>query len=115
MDERTQLPVNEFLRQQLDVDYLDTITEAGPFHILAEQQDSLTAKFILDRVNISVNKHGSKTFALVAHYDCAGNPADKGKQLDQLKAATQWLSGKYPDVKVIGLWVNSDWTVREVC
>jgi carbonic anhydrase len=115
MDGRTQLPVNEYLRKQLDVDYVDTITEAGPVRILAEQQDSQAAKTTLERVNISVNKHGSKTIALVAHHDCAGNPIDKDGQLGQLKTATQWLSGKYQGVKVIGLWVDSDWTVSEVC
>ena len=114
MDGRTQLPVNEYLRRQLDVDYVDTITEAGPVRILAEQQDSQTAKSILERINISVNKHGSKTIAIVAHHDCAGNPVDKDKQLSQLKTATQWLSRKYPDVKVIGLWVDLNWDARVV-
>ncbi len=115
MDGRTQLPVNEYLREQLVVDYVDTITEAGPVLILAEQQDSQAAESILERVNISVNKHGSKSIALVAHHDCAGNPANKDTQLTQLKTATQWLAGKYPDVKVIGLWVDSNWETTVVC
>lgn len=115
MDGRTQLPVNEYLREQLNVDYVDTITEAGPVLILAEQQDSEAAKSIIKRVNISVNKHGSKSIAIVAHHDCAGNPTDKDKQLNQLKTATQWLAGKYPDVKVLGLWVDSNWETRVVC
>lgn len=112
---RTQLPVNEYLRKQYNIDYADTITEPGPVRILAEQQDSQAAKSILERVNISVNKHGSKSIALVAHHDCAGNPIDKDKQLGQLKTATQWLSGKYPDVKVLGLWIDPVWAVSEVC
>ena len=115
MDGRTQLPVNEYLREQLNVDYVDTITEAGPVLILAEQQDSEAAKSIIKRVNISVNKHGSKSIAIVAHHDCAGNPTDKDEQLNQLKTATQWLAGKYPDVKVLGLWVDSNWETRVVC
>lgn len=114
MDGRTQLPVNEYLRKQLDVDYVDTITEAGPVRILAEQRDLQAAKSILERINISINKHGSKSIALVAHHDCAGNPVNKDEQLSQLKTATQWLSGKYQDVHVLGLWVDSDWAVREV-
>jgi hypothetical protein len=114
MDGRTQLPVNEYLRERLDVDYVDTITEAGPVLILSEQQDSQTAKSILERVNISVNKHGSKSIAIVAHFDCAGNPADKDKQLSQLKTATQWLSGTYPDVNILGLWVDSDWATTRI-
>jgi len=115
MDGRTQLPVNEYLRRQLDVDYVDTITEAAPVLILSEQQDSNAAKSIFERVNISVTKHGSKTLAVVAHYDCTGNTADKDKQLIQLKTATQRLAGKYPDVQVLGLWVDSVWKVSEAC
>lgn len=114
MDGRTQLPVNEYLRERFNVDYVDTITEAGPVLILAEQQDSNAAKSIFERVNISVTKHGSKTVAIVAHYDCTGNPADKDKQLSQLKTATQWLSGKHPDVQILGLWVDSNWVVIEL-
>ena len=115
MDGRTQLPVNEYLRGLLNTDYVDTITEPGPVRILAEQQDSPLAKSILDRIDISVGKHKSKTIAIVAHYDCAGNPLDKDKQLEQLAKATQWLSEKYPDVKVLGLWVDSNWTVTQIC
>jgi carbonic anhydrase len=114
MDGRTQLPVNEYLRELLHTDYVDTITEAGPVLILAEQQDSPPAQSILNRIDISVGKHKSKTIAIVAHYDCAGNPLDKDRQLEQLSKATQWLSEKYPDVKVLGLWVDSSWTVTKV-
>ena len=115
MDGRTQLPVNEYLRDLLNTDYVDTITEPGPVRILAEQQDSSLAKSILDRIDISVGKHKSKTIAIVAHYDCAGNPLDKDKQLEQLTKAVKWLSEKYPEVKVLGLWVDSDWTVTQIC
>lgn len=110
MDGRTQLPVNEYLRRELDVEFVDTITEAGPVRILAEQQDSKEAHSILSRINISVGKHGSKTIAIVAHHDCAGNPLEKAEQLIQLESATKWISSKYPEVQIIGLWVDSSWT-----
>jgi hypothetical protein len=114
MDGRTQLPVNEYLRRELEVDYVDTITEAGPVRILAEQQESATAQSILDRVDISVKKHGSKSVAVVSHYDCAGNPLEKDGQMRQLETATRWLSGKYPDIQIIGLWVDSAWMVTRI-
>jgi hypothetical protein len=114
MDGRTQLPVNDYLRNVLNVEYVDTITEPGPPKILAEQQDSPLAQSILSRLDISVNKHGSKSIALVAHHDCAGNPAPEDIQRQQLQAATKFLAQHYPDVTILALWVDSDWTVHDV-
>ena len=115
MDGRTQLPVNQYLRRGLNVDYVDTITEPAPARILAEQQDSHAAQSILHRVDISIVKHNSKSIALVAHHDCAGNPLSKDEQLIQLSAAKKWLAEKYPDVQVLCLWVDSAWTATPVC
>ncbi len=33
------------------------------------------------RVEVSVNKQGSKLMAIVGHYDCAGNPVEEEEQL----------------------------------
>lgn len=114
MDGRVQLPVNEYLCRELSVDNVDTITEAGPVRILAEEQQSALADSILARVDISVNKHKSKAVAIVAHYDCAGNPVGRDVQLEQLESAIKFLNDKYPDVKIFGLWVDSDWNVEQI-
>ena len=114
MDGRTQLPVNEYLRGELSVDYVDTITEAGPVRILADDNESSLAKSILNRVDISVNKHKSKAIAVVAHYDCAGNPVEEDVQLEQLESAIEFLNDEYPDVKIFGLWVDSNWNVEQI-
>ena len=114
MDGRIQLPVNEYLRRELSVGYVDTITEAGPVRILAEEQQSALAGSILARVNISVNKHKSKAVAVVAHYDSAGNPVEKDVQLEQLESAIKFSDDKYPDVKISSLWVDSDWNVEQI-
>jgi len=115
MDGRTQLPVSEFLRDKLGVAYVDTITEAGPVKILAEQPDSDAARSILCRVDISVKKHGSKCVGIVAHHDCAGNPVDERTQKGQLDLAVRFIAAHYPAVRVRGLWVDSEWTVTQVC
>lgn len=115
MDGRTQLPVNEFLRDKRGVDCVDTITEAGPVKVLAEQPDSEVARAIFRRVDISVKKHGSKCVGIVAHHDCAGNPADEGTQREQLDLAVRFIAAHYPAVRVLGLWVDSEWTVTQVC
>jgi len=114
MDGRTQLPVNEFLRAKCHVDYVDTITEAGPVRILAEDNYSLLAESIRNRIDISINKHKSEVIALVAHYDCAGNPVDKTRQLEHLQSAIQWLKEKYPAAEILGLWVDSEWKVEYI-
>ena len=109
---RTQLPVNDYLRKQLGVEYVDTITEPGPVRILAEEPDSDTSQSILHRVDISVHKHGSTCVAIVAHDDCAGNPACEARQSEQLRLATELLRSRYPSVRVLPLWVDAAWTVH---
>ena len=76
MDGRTQLPVNEWMKEKFGVDFVDTITEPGPNGVLTNNKVPLVSS-IKDRVLISVNGHGSKTIALVGHHDCAGNPGPK--------------------------------------
>ncbi len=114
MDGRTQLPVNEYLRQLLGVDYVDTITEPGPVRILAEEPDSPATQSILARVEISVAKHGSQCIAIVAHHDCTGNPAPEQRQKDQLLVAREFLRGRHPATKILALWVDAAWSVISV-
>jgi len=113
MDGRTQLPVNTYLREKLAVDYVDTVTEPGPVRIVGEEPESAVTRSILNRVDISTQKHGSTCVAVVAHVDCAGNPAGKDKQMKQLKAAVSLLKNHYPGVTILGLWVNEQWSVSE--
>jgi len=115
MDGRTQLPVNEFLRRKLSTQYVDTITEAGPVRILAEEPDSALAASILSRVDISVKKHGSQCVAIVAHHHCASNPAPEDRQKEQLDTTTRFVAARYPGVRILGLWVDSAWSVEEHC
>jgi hypothetical protein len=113
MDGRTQLPVNEFLREKLGVQYVDTITEPGPVRILSEEPQSASAASILNRVDISVHKHGSACVAIVGHWDCTGNPAPEETQRQQLDSAMRLLAARYPDVRILGLWVDSAGSVQE--
>jgi hypothetical protein len=112
MDGRTQLPVNEYLRNRFKLDYVDTITEPGPVKILAENEPG--AASIEQRVKISVEAHGSKLISVVAHYDCAGNPLPKEMQLKQLEAALKTVRAWNYNVQCIGLWVDENWQVEPV-
>jgi len=114
MDGRVQLPVIQFLQQRFGAEYVDNITEPGPIRIVAEEGDESQAASILARVDISVNKHGSRGIAVVGHYDCTGNPVGKDVQDRQTIAAVEMLRLRYPQAEVIGLWVDEDWQVKEL-
>jgi len=114
MDGRVQMPANEWLRKKFKVDYVDTITEAGPNKILAENKDSMAIDSIKRRVDISVNKHGSKYIAVLGHDGCAGNPADKVSQLAHIRLAIKTVNSWGFPVEAIGLWVDENWQVSEV-
>ena len=115
MDGRTQLPANEYLRQQFEVDYVDTITEAGPVRILGEEPESALAESIMARLRISTEKHGSTCVAIVAHHDCTGDPIPEDKQKVQLDLAVRFVAAQCPGVRVLGLWIDENWSVSKVC
>ncbi|MCK4752137.1 MAG: hypothetical protein KAS75_01730 [Planctomycetes bacterium] len=114
MDGRVQLPVIDYLKDRFKVEYIDSITDAGPVLYLAEKTDSEQTKSILQRIDISINNHKSTGVAIVAHHDCAGNPLDDQTQMGQLQLAANFLLSRYPNVEIIGLWVDSNWSVTEI-
>lgn len=113
MDGRTQLPVNNWMKQQYHLDYVDTITEPGPDGIMAVLGKQVES--IKSRVMISVKAHGSETIVVVAHHDCAGNPVSKEDHWDHVRKAVQVIrSWNLPVKKVAGVWVNENWTVEVI-
>jgi len=114
MDGRVQLPVINWMRERYGVTYVDAITEPGPIKIMAEQQPDAAVESIKHRTDISVHKHGSSVIAVVAHYDCAGNPVDKETQMGQLDLSIAQVKGWGYDVPIIGLWVDEQWTTHLV-
>lgn len=115
MDGRVQIPVIRYLQERFNTDYVDSITEPGPNRVLAEDRDSAQVQSIFDRLRISVEKHNSAGIAIAGHHDCAGNPAAKETQLKHIEAAVARIGNSYSDIQIIGLWVDQDWTVHEVC
>ena len=114
MDGRVQLPVIEYLKNRYNADYVDMITEPGPIAILAEKTNTEITDSIMYRTDISVDIHGSKSIAIVAHYDCTGNPVDKAQQLIQLEYSVELIRQKFPDIQILGLWVDKHWVVNEI-
>ncbi|MGB9690387.1 carbonic anhydrase [Thermogutta sp.] len=114
MDGRVQLPVITYLKARFGVDHVDNITEPGPDGILAKGDDHVLIASILRRVQISLEKHQSQGLAVVGHADCAGNPVSHQAHLQDIRSACKWLKARFPNVAVIGLWVNEQWEVEEV-
>ena len=97
------------------IDNADIVSEAGPVQYLAEHKDSEEAKSIIRRVNISIDVHGSKGLAIIAHESCDGNPSTGALQRKQLYKAVTYAATLYPGKDVVGLWVDDDWKVNEIC
>ena len=114
MDGRVQLPVNEYLQERYGVEFVDTITEAGPVRILSNRMDPAIGG-ILGRVEISVTEHGSTLIAVVAHADCAGNTVSGEEQRRQIGESARFLAERFPAATTVGLWVGEDWNVEHVC
>ncbi len=114
MDGRIQEPVIKFIKENYGVKYVDTITEPGPNKILAGEGTDTLMDSIINRLNISVNKHGSELIFVSGHTDCAGNPVEKNIQFDQIEKSAAFLQEKYPKAEVIKLWINENWDVEKL-
>lgn len=114
MDGRIQEPIIRYLKEIHNVAYVDTITEPGPCKILAENKDKILVNSIIKRCEISMEKHGSKLIAISGHYDCAGNPCNEEIQKEQIKDAIAFLKIRYPEMKIIGLWIDKEWNINNV-
>ena len=114
IDGRVQLPVIRYLQKRFNVDYVDSITEAGPNLILTEAKNTSSTQAIFERLKISVENHHSVGVAIVGHHDCAGNPAPKNDQIVHLQKAIQSIRQQYENIEVIGLWVDKNWEVHEI-
>lgn len=112
MDGRIQEATIRYVKENHSIDYLDTITEPGPCKILAENRDHILVESIVNRVNISVSKHGSRLIFISGHHDCAGNPVDETVQRKQVKSAIGFLKDRFPGTEIRGLWIDDFWKVH---
>ena len=116
IDGRVQIPVQEYLKKHFDADYFDACNETGPAKILSERDDTCRMVALKEQMRISIEVHGSRIIALVGHYDCAGNPVERDKQEEQMKNALSYLHKAYGEgIIYLGLYVNENWKVEEVC
>lgn len=114
LDGRVQEPANAFLKKYFNVKYVDMITEAGPVQYLTEKQKCEITDSILKRVELTILRHNTVGIAIMAHYDCLGNPVSEEVQRRQLKEAAEFLKKRFPKERVETFWIDAKWQVRTV-
>ena len=113
MDGRIQESVSNYIKKQYNVLFVDMITGAGPVKIFSNKKTK-NLESIISCIDISLKHHKSKGIAIVAHYDCAGNPISDEEQKKLLKKAVAFLVNEYINVSVCGLWVNKNGEVEKI-
>jgi hypothetical protein len=114
IDGRVQYPVLDYLKNNYDVEFFDAANEAGPLKILNDRTDKCRLFSLKEQIRVSVEEHGSKFIAVVGHHDCAGNPAERKIQEQQIEEALRYLRKAYgEEIMYVGLYVNDRWEVEE--
>ena len=114
MDGRVQGAVKDHMQKVYGVTFVDMVTEPGPNKILAEGTSQPVVQNIKRRVGISVNHHGAKIIAIVAHGDCAGCAESKEKQCDHLRTAKKTVESFGFNAEITLLWVGYDFNAVEI-
>lgn len=112
MDGRIQRKVADYLSTVFGVRSLDTITAAGMIRHIASETER--TPMILGDLGVSIDKHSSNDIAVVAHHDCAGNPASDNVQRGEILEAMSRISKRHPEAEVVGIWLDRNWTVERV-
>ena len=112
MDGRVQLPVIQWIQKEYGLDYIDMITEAGMDGLLARDDVDITN--IIEKINISLDKHNSGMIFIVGHFDCAGNAVEKGIHKEHINAAVNKVRSLFSKCEVVGIWVSDEWEAERI-
>lgn len=112
MDGRVQEAVSSWMRERYQVQWIDTITEAGPVAALARGDESILAG-IRFRADISIQAHESVGMCVAGHEGCAGMPPNltHDDEIAITLSAAKVLRKCYPQLPVAALWVGLDGSV----
>ena len=111
MDGRIQTPIIKWIKENYDVDYVDTITEPGIDKKISEEPIFESVK---SKAEISINAHKSSMIFVSGHYDCAGNPVSNEEHASHIKNGVEMIKNWKSEIPVIGLWINENWEVEKV-
>ena len=128
MDGRIQTVLNDWIRKNHGVDYVDTITAPGVDGRVARNDD---LGKIIQMTRISVEKHGSRLIVVSGHHDCAGNPVSEEEHKSHIRSAVSVIrawekehglagaggsdgSGAGGHIRVTGVWVGETWAAQRI-
>ncbi len=114
IDGHVQLPVINYLKKRFSVNHVDMITEPGPSLIICELTASMIVDSIITRIGLSIEKHSSKGIAIIGHHECTGNRSHKEEQLFHIQESLIFLKKRFPNIEIIGLWVDRNLRVFEI-
>jgi carbonic anhydrase len=114
MDGRIQKPIIEYITENYNVHFVDTVTEPGPCGIISDISDLNIIDSIEKRLNISINIHKAGIIFISGHYDCAGNPVEENIQKKQINKSAEFLKSKYPGTEIVKLWINEQFEVEKI-
>ena len=109
MDGRIQESIRRWTAETTGAQYVDTITYPGVDRLVAENTDAARIRAM---IAISTGAHGSDTVVISGHHDCAGNPVTKAEHLKHIQSSVNVIKSWYPQVEVVGVWVNDLWQVE---
>jgi carbonic anhydrase len=111
MDGRIQVPIIEWIKENYDIDFIDTITEPG---VDKKISDASVFESIKVKASISINAHKSNMIFISGHYDCAGNPVSDDEHKSHIKKGVEMIKQWNPKILVVGLWINGNWVVEKI-
>ena len=120
MDGRIQEPVTQWMKTQYELDFVDAPNPAGPTNMIVKGEKEIVENY-RTKTLISINGHGSRHVAVVAHQGCAKNPIPDEDQLAELHEAVEIVSSRWElpaGVRISGLWLTKnndlDWNVHHL-
>ncbi|HCX64759.1 MAG TPA: hypothetical protein DHN33_06070 [Eubacteriaceae bacterium] len=111
MDGRVQEPLIDWAKQYLQASYVDMITEPGVDRFFC-RKDQLEPGTIFEKITISTEQHGSDSVIVAGHHDCAGHPVSDEQHRQDVHHSIQNLKERFPDIRWIGLFIDSNWEVE---
>ena len=114
IDGRVQQPVADWMKLNVNVEYVDLITEPGPDKVLSSETTYVVDE-IIRKVTFSVKYHESPVVALCGHHNCAANDADREGHIEQIREGVRVLESYNLNVRLLGLWLNEWGSVELIC
>ncbi|NGP45362.1 hypothetical protein G4V62_10505 [Bacillaceae bacterium SIJ1] len=113
MDGRVQEPVNQWIKEHYDIQYVDCVTAPGANKVLIDGNEGDVER-LKQMIEVSVNAHRSKVIIVAGHDDCAGHPCTSDVQKETTERALERLRTWYPQLTLVSLHVSEEGQVTQL-